>query len=104
MFYEMRTYTLQPGKLKEYLRHFEAEGLPVISRYATLVGYWHTEIGELNQLVSIWAYDSLDERSKRRAALYEDQDWLTNFVPKTVHLLLHQESKLLLATSFSPIQ
>ncbi len=54
MFYEMRTYTLHIGKMKEYLEHFEKEGLPVISRYATLVGWWYTEIGELNQVVHIW--------------------------------------------------
>ncbi|WP_265182883.1 MULTISPECIES: NIPSNAP family protein [Pseudomonas] len=37
MFYEMRTYTLHIGKMKQYLEHFEKEGLPVISRYAKLV-------------------------------------------------------------------
>lgn len=31
MYYEMRTYTVQIGKMNEYLRHFEKEGLPVIS-------------------------------------------------------------------------
>lgn len=76
MYYEMRTYTVQIGKMNEYLRHFEKEGLPVISRYATLVGWWYTEIGELNQVVHIWAYESLDDRIKRRTALYEDPDWL----------------------------
>ncbi|MCY1208476.1 hypothetical protein D9M68_267370 [compost metagenome] len=104
MFYEMRTYTLHIGKMKEYLEHFEKEGLPVISRYTTLVGWWYTEIGELNQVVHIWAYESLDDRIRRRAALYEDRDWLERFIPKAFPMLIRMESKLLMPAAFSPIQ
>jgi hypothetical protein len=100
----MRTYTVQIGKMNEYLRHFEKEGLPVISRYATLVGWWYTEIGELNQVVHIWAYESLDDRIKRRTALYEDPDWLEKFVPKAFPMLEKMESKLLRPAVFSPIR
>ncbi|ALV61217.1 NIPSNAP domain containing protein [Burkholderia cenocepacia] len=104
MYYEMRTYTVQIGKMNEYLRHFEKEGLPVISRYATLVGWWYAEIGELNQVVHIWAYESLDDRIKRRTALYEDPDWLEKFVPKAFPMLEKMESKLLRPAAFSPIR
>lgn len=104
MFYEMRTYTVQPGKLKEYLQYFEQEGLPIISRHATLVGWWYTEIGMLHQLVHIWAWESLDERVKRRAALLEDRDWMERFIAKATPLLVSQESKIMLAASFSPIR
>ncbi|MGO4332657.1 NIPSNAP family protein [Cupriavidus sp. 2TAF22] len=104
MHYEMRTYTIQIGKMQEYLQHFEKEGLPVISRYATLVGWWYTEIGELNQVVHIWAYESLDDRIERRAALYRDPDWLERFVPKAFPMLIRQESKLLRPAAFSPIR
>lgn len=104
MHYEMRTYTLQVGKTKEYLAHFEKVGLPIISKYATLVGWWYTEIGELNQIIHIWAYPSLDDRTERRAALYRDEAWLNDFVPKAFPMLLKQESTLLVAANFSPIQ
>ncbi|QJI39599.1 NIPSNAP family protein [Pseudomonas sp. ADAK2] len=104
MFYEMRTYTIQIGKMQTYLKHFEANGLPVISRYATLVGWWYTEIGELNQVIHIWAYPSLDERITKRAALYQDPDWLEGFVPVAFPMLEKMESKLLIAADFSPIK
>lgn len=104
MHYEMRTYTLQIGKIKEYLKHFENVGLPIISKYATLVGWWYTEIGELNQVVHIWAYPSLDARTGQRAALYRDEEWLNNFVPIAFPMLLKQESKLMVAADFSPIK
>jgi hypothetical protein len=104
MFYEMRTYTIQIGKMQTYLKHFEDTGLPVISRYTTLVGWWYTEIGELNQVIHIWAYESLDDRIKKRAALYQDPDWLEGFVPKAFPMLEKMESKLLIAAAFSPIK
>ncbi|HXP96018.1 MAG TPA: NIPSNAP family protein [Telmatospirillum sp.] len=104
MYFEMRTYTIHMGKLKEYLKHFEEVGLPIISKYATLVGYWYTDIGELNQLIHIWAYESLDDRVKKRAALYQDQDWQTKFMPKALPMLEKQENKILLASDFSPIR
>lgn len=104
MYFEMRTYTIKPGKLKEYLKHFEAVGLPILSRYAKLIGYWYTEIGELNQLIHIWAYESLDDRSKKRAALYQDPDWQANFLPQATGMLEKQENKILLPADFSPIK
>ncbi len=104
MYYEMRTYTIQVGKMNEYLDHFEKNGLPVISRYTDLVGWWYTEIGELNQVIHIWKYESLDERDIKRKSLYDDSDWINKFIPKAFPLILNQESKLLKASSFSPIK
>jgi hypothetical protein len=104
MYFEMRTYTIRPGKVKDYLKHFKEVGLPIISRYAKLVGYWYTEIGELNQLVHIWAYESLDDRARKRAALYQDKDWQGDFLPAAQAMLEKQENKILLAADFSPIR
>ena len=39
-----------------------------------LVGYYGVEVGGLNQVVHLWAYDSLDDRAKRRAELWADKD------------------------------
>lgn len=104
MYYEMRTYTLKVGKLQEYLKLFEEVGLPIISKYAKLVGYWYTDIGELNQVIHIWEYESLDERRKRRTALYEDPDWVEKFLPVAMPMLEKQETKIMYAANFSPIK
>ena len=60
--YEMRTYQVQPGKAGEFLKMYQAQGLPLISRYAQLVGCWTKESGVLNSVVFIWAYDDLGHR------------------------------------------
>ncbi|MFB4164256.1 NIPSNAP family protein [Alteribacillus sp. JSM 102045] len=104
MFYEMRTYTIKVGKTKEYLDHFENVGLPIISQYAKLVGWWYTDIGELNQVIHIWEYASLDERKEKREALYKDEAWIKEFVPKAFGILEKQESKVMYPANFSPIQ
>ena len=73
MLVEERTYTTHPGKWREYLALFETEGLAVQRRIlGRMVGYYHTEIGELNQIVHLWAYTDLDERAERRATLLAD--------------------------------
>jgi hypothetical protein len=104
MYYEMRTYTIKPGKMGEYLTLFKEVGYPIISQYTTLVGFWYTEIGELNQVVHIWAYESLDDRARRRADLYKNPNWVSDFVSKMLPLIEKQENKIMLPAEFSPIR
>lgn len=104
MVFEMRTYTIKIGQLNNYINHFEKIGMPIISKYATLIGYWHTEIGELNQVIHIWSYKDLNDRAIKRAALYNDDVWLTEFIPQAMIMLEKQESKILNAANFSPIK
>ncbi len=103
MIFEHRTYRVHPGKAAEFLKMYEAEGLPLISRYARLVGCWTTESGVLNSVVFIWAYDDFGHRSAQRAKLGQDTDWLA-FVPKMLPYLVHQESAFLVPAAFSPIK
>ena len=102
MIAEMRTYTLYPGKVGPYMALYEAEGLAVQTRIlGRLLGYYSTEIGDVNQVVHLWAYDSFEERLKRRAALFADPTWLA-YIPKIVGMLVTQESKILNPARFSP--
>jgi hypothetical protein len=102
MIVEMRTYTLHPGKVGPYLALYEAEGLETQTRIlGKLVGYYSTEVGDVNQVVHLWAYESFDERLKRRAALFADPTWLA-YIPKIVGMLVSQESKILNPARFSP--
>jgi hypothetical protein len=100
MLVEMRTYTTHPGKWREYLSLYEAEGLAVQQRIlGRMVGYYSTELGELNQIVHLWAYEDLNERARRRTALMQDAPWLA-YVAKMLPLLVRQESKILTPASF----
>jgi len=104
MFVEMRTYTLHPGKIAAYLGLYESEGMaiqkPILGR---MVGYYSTEIGALNQIVHMWAYEDLKERSEKRARLQADPRW-QEYLKKTGPLLVSQESKILNPAPFMTLK
>ncbi|MBV8715636.1 MAG: NIPSNAP family protein [Chloroflexi bacterium] len=93
MLYEIRTYTLKPGSVPEYEKRF-AEAVETRTKYSPMYGMWHTEIGPLNQMVHIWAYDSLQQRFEARAAAGRDSSG--NWPPKTSDLVVSQESDIML--------
>lgn len=104
MIFEMRTYTVKIGQLNNYINHFEEVGMPIISKYATLIGYWQTEVGELNQVIHIWSYSDYNQRAEKRAELYQNTAWLNEFLPKAMQMLEKQQSKILTPANFSPIK
>lgn len=102
MIVEERIYTLHPGQAAEYLRLYEAEGLQIQRAIlGRMVGYFSTEVGPLNQIVHLWAYRDLSERTERRARLGADPGW-RQYVAKVRPLIVHQENKLLVPARFSP--
>jgi hypothetical protein len=102
--YEERTYRLKAGTVPEYLRLVEKEGIAIQrSHLGRLVGYFSTDIGPLNQITHIWAFESLDDRDRRRGALLQDPAWQA-FLPKIQALIETMECKILKPTAFSPLQ
>lgn len=68
-----------------------------------LLGYFVTEIGELNAVVHLWGYESFEDRSHRRALLSAEplwQDYLVSIRP----MLKSMNNRLLAPTDFSPIR
>ena len=103
MVYELRVYTLQPGKVAEFQALIEKEALPIISKYSKLVGWWSSEVGPLNEVVHLWAYEDLNHRARARQAQAEDPQ-LQAFRPKAQAMVVSQYNKLLTPASFSPLQ
>ena len=103
MYYEIRTYRIKTGAVPSYLKLVEEEGIELQKRYlGELVGYFFSDIGPLNQIVHIWAYPSLDERERRRAALAQDATWKA-FAPKIQALMEEMENKIMKPARFSPL-
>jgi len=100
MIVEERIYTLKPGKAAEYLKVYEESGLPVqLPILGNLVGYYVTEFGPLNQVIHIWAYESLGDRIKRRAELVKAPGWQL-YLPMNRDKISSQENKLLIPAPF----
>ena len=95
MFVEQRIYSLVPGGTAEYIRIYEELGRAVQERIlGSLLGYYTRDIGELNQLIYFWSFESMDERTRRRAELAADADFKT-FRSKIRHLVVKQENSIL---------
>ena len=100
MIVEERIYTARPGKAQEYVGMYEAEGLaiqrPILGH---LVGYFTSDIGTLNQIVHLWAYEDLNQRDKCRAAMQADPDWQVYLV-KNRPFMLKQETRIMKCAPF----
>ena len=77
MLIDLRTYTLRVGTVRDFLAQYAREGLEVQRRHlGAPLGYYTTEVGDVNQVVHIWQYQDAGDRERRRAALEADPDWL----------------------------
>lgn len=106
MIYEKRTYTINPLKMADWLALYQSNALAVQTDHlGKLIGFFFTEIGVVNQVVHIWAYESLDDRLVRRARMAQDERWQT-FSRKNRELAAVErlESVLMRPTAFSPLQ
>ncbi len=104
MIVEKRTYRIKPGSMHEFLRAYEEGGLQIQSQtLGNLLGYFSSEVGELNTVVQRWGFDSYEERVRRRAELSSKPEW-RNFLGKAGAMVEHQENVLLTPASFSPIK
>ncbi len=96
MLHEIRTYTLIPGKVPEYLRLAEEVSLPIRRNDAgVLVGWFSSDIGILNQLVHIWEWKDLEERQRQRVVLRARPGWVDVYNPQVDRLVHRREVSIL---------
>ena len=100
MFIEQRLYTFAPGKSAEFNKLYEEQGRAPQERHLGLpVGYYYSEIGPLNQVTTLWAYETLNDRVERRERLFKDPEWIA-FLHKARALVVTQETRILKPASF----
>ena len=105
MIFDLRIYTLHPGRIGPWLEMYERYGHATqVAHCGEPVLFATSEVGTLNQAVHIWKYASQAEREQRRNALMTDpafKDYLRRSAEMAAHQ--HQESRILRSTSFSPL-
>lgn len=77
MIVEERCYVLRPTfSPADYLAIYHRDGRELQTRIlGGLLGYFTTEVGELNAIVSLWEYESFEERQRRRGLLTAEPGW-----------------------------
>ena len=104
MIVEMRTYTVQAGKVPEFSNIYQELGEKIQGPIlGNLVGAFTTEIGPLNQIIHLWGYADLADRSARRAELAANTDW-PKYIAAAVPLLERMENKILVPLPWSPVK
>ncbi|MBR0696320.1 NIPSNAP family protein [Bradyrhizobium lablabi] len=96
MIYELRTYTVKPGTVGEIVKAASTLSRDIRGDdFGKLEGYWITEIGPLNQVMHMWSYSDLAERTRLRAELAKNPRWNGEYIPAIRPLLVRQEVRLL---------
>lgn len=99
--FEWRSYLIAPGMMPGVMDGWEA-AIEERQKLSPVVMAMHTELGELNKFVHIWAYESLDHRRDVRAEAMKSGVWPPAGSPQGA--IIEQENKILLAAPFSPLQ
>jgi hypothetical protein len=102
--YELRTYTLQVGKMSELAKLYQEVGMPILTKRGydkQLVGFFQADTGAINQIVFMLKFEDDADRRAFWAKVYADADFL-DFASKGRSLLISQEVKLLLPAPWGP--
>jgi len=102
---EQRTYVLKPEfGPKDYFDAFEAHGKAVqLETLQGFLGYFASEVGTLNAVVSLWSYPSFEARLERRALLAQKPDW-QHYLGLVRPMIQSMENRLLVPAAFSPLK
>jgi len=97
---DKRTYMAVPGKLGEFYKIYEAEGMATQTRHlGRCLGFYQSEIGAQHQIVHFWAYKDVADRERRRTTMAADPAWQA-YLGKSAHLFTHQENEILKPVPF----
>ncbi len=103
MIYDMRIYDLKPGSVPRYMAAVREVALKIREENGVkLAGWYYTDIGILNRVVHIWAYDDLAHFDKARKAVTSDPRWQADFVSRVQDLIVKQQDMIMQGADFFP--
>ncbi|WP_449253339.1 NIPSNAP family protein [Brevundimonas naejangsanensis] len=100
---DLRTYTIRPRGMAEFLEVFDRLAMPVLRRtLGAPIGAYTSLVGPLNQFVHLWAYRDLADYEARSALRDADPDFPA-YLAASGHLIVAQEDRLLRAATLSSL-
>ena len=106
MLVDHRTYRIKPGMTQAHLAIYEKHGFAAQTRHlGQPIAYMFAESGDVNTIVHDWAYEDAADRTRRRAAMFADPEWL-DYLQKLNEsgYLLEQKTSLMIPAKFCPIK
>ena len=102
--YELRTYQVYVGKMKDAVAAYQDYGWPAIKNGGfdnKLVGYFTSDTGGLHQIVHLWKFDDYNDRRQHWDNMFQDTAFM-EFAGKIRPLLMTQQNQLLHASPWGP--
>lgn len=100
---DIRTYTIRPRGVPEFVRLFEELLLPAaIKHYGKPVAFYVSEIGPLNQVIHIWEFESLAHLERCRAAEAADPAF-AQYLVATDGMIVAQENRIVRRVNFKTL-
>ncbi|MCK2122712.1 MULTISPECIES: NIPSNAP family protein [Pseudomonas] len=102
---ELRPFSKLGGKDHGWLdtRHHFSFAEYQSEALGNLIGYFQPQTGDLNRVIHLWGFESLEDRNSRRAALSANPKW-REFLGKAGGFVTAQHAEILSGASFSPIR
>ncbi len=108
MLYELRTYTVMPGRMADLNRRFADVTLGFFAKHGiTVVGFWTNELGgSSDQLIYMLSYESLAQREQQWSAFARDSDRIAAFAEteKNGPLVKRLTAQILRPTVYSALK
>ena len=104
MIIEMRTYTIKPGELQNFITIYDKEIRDIHTKIlGNQLGFFYTEFGNVNEVVHLYAYDSFEDRQSRREILAKSPEFHA-YLSKVKDIIVDMRNKLMRPTNFSKIK
>ncbi len=92
---DLRVYTIRLRKMAVFIELFDQLAMPVQIKYlGRPLGMYTAAVGQLNQLVHLWGFDSMGEFEACHAARDKDPAWPA-YLEASADLIIAQENRLI---------
>jgi NIPSNAP len=106
--YELRTYTVHPGKMTPLIARFRDPVCELLEQHEIKnIGYWTNGIGGRDdQLIYMVAFENLAHRDEAWASYGADPEWhrVRAETEANGRLVQYRENRILNPTDFSPLR
>ena len=66
------------------------------------LGWYYTDIGPLNRIVHIWAYQDYAHFQEAREKVRNDPRWINEYLPRVKGLVVKQQDMMMQGADFFP--
>ena len=104
MIIELRTYTIKPGEIHKFINIYDNEIRDLHTKIlGNQLGFFYTEIGNVNEIIHLYGYESFEDRQKRREILSKRPEF-KSYIEKVKDLIVDMRNQLMNPTDFSKIK